>query len=130
MNFPEIIKGLRVKRGLTLRKFCLGNGLDPSNWSKLERGLLAPPRDSETLDKWALLLGLERDTEEWQEFMDAADLERGQVPHDLLASPDLRDRIMSFLKAIRAEQQAGREIRDREPVPRFYAPSSNDDFID
>ena len=39
MRFGEHIKARRLEMGLSLRAFCLKNNEDPSNWSKLERGL-------------------------------------------------------------------------------------------
>lgn len=48
-TFGEYYRKLRIAKGLTLRKFCLENMLDAGNHSKLERGLLPPPRDMETL---------------------------------------------------------------------------------
>jgi len=33
---------------------------DPSNWSKIERGMLAPPTDEKTLKNWAKILGIKK----------------------------------------------------------------------
>jgi len=40
--FGEFIKQIRERQRLGLREFCLENGCDPSNWSKIEREVLAP----------------------------------------------------------------------------------------
>jgi ribosome-binding protein aMBF1 (putative translation factor) len=42
--FGEFIKERRVAKGISLREFCKRMETDASNWSKVERGLLAPPR--------------------------------------------------------------------------------------
>ena len=55
--FGTFIKELRAKQRLGLREFCLEHGHDPSNWSKIEREVLQPPRDEETLRTWAKQLG-------------------------------------------------------------------------
>ena len=34
--FGEFIKQIRARQHLGLREFCLENGYDPSNWSKIE----------------------------------------------------------------------------------------------
>ena len=36
----EFIKQIRARQRLGLREFCLKNGYDPSNWSKIEREVL------------------------------------------------------------------------------------------
>lgn len=46
-KFAEYIKDLRVEKEITLREFCKISGLDPSNWSKIERGIHAPPKSKE-----------------------------------------------------------------------------------
>ncbi len=42
--FGEYFKKKRLEIGKTLRQFCLENGLDPGNISKIERGILRPPQ--------------------------------------------------------------------------------------
>ena len=54
--FTETIKSLRLERRLTLRDFCERVGLDPSNWSKVERGGNPPPGDVGVLERLAAFL--------------------------------------------------------------------------
>ena len=61
--FGEFIKQVRERQRLGLREFCLENGYDPSNWSKIEREVLPPPRDADTLRTWAKQLGLKPSTQ-------------------------------------------------------------------
>jgi len=49
-KFGEYIKDLRVEKEITLREFCKTAGLDPSNWSKIERGIHTPPKSKEVLE--------------------------------------------------------------------------------
>ncbi|MBN4070737.1 helix-turn-helix transcriptional regulator [Olleya sp. AH-315-F22] len=42
-DLGNLIKEKRIENGLTLRRFCLAIGADPSNWSKIERGLIKFP---------------------------------------------------------------------------------------
>ena len=44
LTFGEFIKQLRLQNRITLREFCRLAGIDPSNWSKIERGMLQPPK--------------------------------------------------------------------------------------
>ena len=70
--FGTFVKELRARQRLGLREFCLEHGHDPSNWSKIEREVLAPPRDEDTLRGWAKQLGLKQGSEDWLKFFDLA----------------------------------------------------------
>lgn len=50
VDFGRHLKEMRLKKGLTLRAFCLKNKVDPGNQSKLERGFLGAPETMELLD--------------------------------------------------------------------------------
>src|ERR1700733_9191117 len=83
--FGSLLKRLRLKTGKTLREFCGEHGLDPGNYSRLERGIFPPPSGSELLEKYAHCLGLKPGTDEWLEFFDVAAACRGEIPKDLLS---------------------------------------------
>ena len=80
MSFGETVKNLRIAKKVTLRQFCQEHGYDPSNWSKIERGINPPPKDEETLMRWAKALGLKAQTEDWKNFMLEAEVSRGNIP--------------------------------------------------
>src|SRR5688572_7293809 len=61
--FGPFLKELRLKKRLGLREFCIKHQHDPSNWSKIEREVMPPPRHNETLRKWAKQLGLKPDSD-------------------------------------------------------------------
>ena len=50
--------------GLNLREFCRRNGFDAGNVSRLERGVLPPPKSEEVLESYAQALKLR--PEDWQ----------------------------------------------------------------
>src|SRR5436190_12135059 len=79
--FGEFVKELRARQRIGLREFCREHGHDPSNWSKIEREVLAPPRDEENLHTWAKQLGVKQGSEDWQFFQ-----LRGRRPGRLLRS--------------------------------------------
>ncbi|MBI3326549.1 MAG: helix-turn-helix domain-containing protein [Nitrospinae bacterium] len=83
-KFGEFFHARRIGTGSTLRQFCLEHGLDPGNISKLERGLLRPPKSPEKLGYYARLLQLTPGTPEWQKFFDLAAAERGKIPEELM----------------------------------------------
>ncbi len=82
-SFGEFIKECRIKLGKTLREFCLENGLDPGNVSKLERGKLPPYDSTSKLTEYARYLKLKENSPQWQNFFDLASIERGKFPKDL-----------------------------------------------
>ena len=81
-TFAEAARGHRLRLQMSLRKFCLANGWEPGNTSKLERGLLPPP-SGERLMAYAHALGLVEETDDWREFHDLAAAAKGEFPDDL-----------------------------------------------
>jgi transcriptional regulator with XRE-family HTH domain len=99
MKFNEIAKNARLDQRLSLRQFCLETALDPSNWSKVERGVNPPPRDPENMERIAdklKLFGVSR-----AEFFDAADVSRSEIPADILSDEDLVRKLPAFFRAMR-----------------------------
>lgn len=103
MNTPfgKLLKKLRIEKGLTLREFCQAHGFDPGNYSRLERGLFAPPHKEELLEKYATALGLKRGSDEWLEFFDLAAASRGEIPKDLLSDEELLEKLPALFRTLR-----------------------------
>ncbi len=106
--FGTFVKELRARQRLGLREFCQQYGHDPSNWSKIERELLAPPRDQATLRLWAKQLGLKEGSPDWLKFFDYAAVDAGRIPDDLLRDKQLVARLPAFFRAL-AGQKPSRE---------------------
>lgn len=70
-EFAKRLKDARISKGITLREFCLDNGLQPANMSKYERGLLKPPCP-EKIHHWLSLLGYGRKHPTYRGVMAAA----------------------------------------------------------
>ena len=98
-QFGQYVKGLREKRGLSLRKFCRLANLDPSNWSKVERGLLSPPRSRKVLNDIASVLLIPKDSEEWHMIFDMAAI--GHIPVDLVGGARVAERLPIFFRTAR-----------------------------
>jgi transcriptional regulator with XRE-family HTH domain len=81
-TFGEAFKDHRLALGMTLRQFCQANDVDPANISRLERGLLPPPKD-ERLHAYARALKLVEGSDPWYEFFDLAAAAKGEFPADL-----------------------------------------------
>ncbi|MBA7550550.1 hypothetical protein ES705_43068 [subsurface metagenome] len=66
---------------MSLRTLAKKTGIDPSNLSKIERGVAYPPKKKETLQKLAQSLDLDGDAE--RHFYDLAAQVNGMFPDDL-----------------------------------------------
>ncbi|MDD5676807.1 MAG: helix-turn-helix transcriptional regulator [Kiritimatiellae bacterium] len=112
MSFGTLIKELRIAQEKTLRLFCSENGLDPSNWSKIERDINPPPKDQETLARYAKLLGLAPSTEKWNDFMSQADISRGQIPREFMADEIFLKKLPVFLRTVRGAELTEQQLDD------------------
>ena len=110
MSFGDLVKALRNAQKKTLRQFCLDHGHDPSNWSKIERGVNSPPKDEKTLERWAKQLGLKPGSPQWQEFMDLADMARGEIPKDVLSDEELLKKLPVFFRSIRGAELTEKQL--------------------
>jgi transcriptional regulator with XRE-family HTH domain len=96
--FGEELKALRLTGGLSLRDFCKATGEDPSNWSKVERGILPPPTDEERLDRIASILGVSG--ENISEFIARAVTTAGSLPKFVMTNEMLLSQLPAFLRTI------------------------------
>jgi transcriptional regulator with XRE-family HTH domain len=126
MTFGNLVKDLRIAQKKTLRQFCLDHGHDPSNWSKLERGINPPPGDEKTLQKWAKQLGLEAGTDEWQTFMDLASVARGEIPKDVLSDEELLKKLPVFFRSVRGAELTEKQLDELiKMVKELYTPDES-----
>ena len=112
MSFGELVKNLRIVQQKTLRQFCSEHGLDPSNWSKIERNVNPPPRDEGTLAKWARLLGLRPNTDGWRDFMYRAEVDRGNIPREIMSDKKLLAKLPVFLRTMRGAELTNEQLDD------------------
>lgn len=99
--FGKFLKSLRLKSDLSLREFCLKHGIDPGNYSRLERGLFPPPQRDELLEKYAVALGLARGSDDWLQLFDLAAASKGQLPKDLLSDEELLEKLPALFRTLR-----------------------------
>jgi transcriptional regulator with XRE-family HTH domain len=100
-KFSAMLKRLRLAKNVTLREFCLNNGFDPGNYSKLERGHFPPPDNRELLEKYARALEIKEGSLEWFEFFDLAAIEKGRIPDDILSDTEVVDKLPVLLRTMR-----------------------------
>ena len=126
MSFGEMVKNLRIEKKMTLRQFCQEYGYDPSNWSKIERGVNLPPKDEETLEHWAKALGLKPKTEAWKSFMVEAEVSRGNIPRDVMNDPALLGKLPAFFRTVRGSEVGERELDNLiEKIRKAHTPDED-----
>ena len=106
--FNDTIKSLRLQKRLTLRDFCAQAGLDPSNWSKVERGVNPPPGDIGLLERLADFFGLAGAAK--LAFMDEAALQRHEIPADVADHAILQRALPAFFRAARGHELTEKEL--------------------
>jgi len=107
--FNETVKSLRLQKRLTLRDFCEQVGLDPSNWSKVERGVNPPPGDVGVLERLAEFFGLAGSDK--LAFMDEAALQRREIPPDVADNVILQKALPAFFRAARGHELTEAELK-------------------
>ena len=108
--FGEFIKQIRERQRLGLREFCLENGYDPSNWSKIEREVLPPPRDEDTLRTWAKQLGLKQGSDDWLKFFDYAAVDSGRIPDYIIKDEKLVAQLPVFFRTISGRKPSRKDL--------------------
>jgi len=108
--FGEFIKEKRISKGISLREFCKRLEIDASNWSKIERGLLAPPQDQERLREIARALGIRFGSALWREMKDKANIDAGIIPEDILSDEKVLNSLPMFFRTIRSEKPTPEDL--------------------
>ncbi len=107
-HFHQFVQEKRMERELSLRQFCKSAALDPSNWSKIERGLVKHGQSPEILDRISNVLELskkERDT-----LIDLAVIDA--MPTEMLTdSKKLVEALPIFFRTVRGEKPSEDELR-------------------
>lgn len=108
--FGKLLKEKRLELDLSLREFCKKNNLDPSNWSKYERGVAKPPVNTKILDEFASYLEIEKGTAEYQEFIDFANIDQGKIPMDILENNRIKEFLPVFFRTARDTRPTEEEL--------------------
>ena len=108
--FGDYFKKKRLIVGKTLRQFCLVNGLDPGNISKIERGILPPPQSREKLSHYAKCLGIIEGSDQWLEFFDIARTDAGRIPEDLLSDKNIVAKLPLVFRTIKGQKLTGEQL--------------------
>jgi transcriptional regulator with XRE-family HTH domain len=110
--FGDFIKQKRLEKELSLREFCKQLNEDASNWSKVERGKLAPPQDEQKLEKIARVLEIEKGTSDWQKLTDYAAVDAGKIPEYLMNDKEVMEVLPIFLRTIGSVKPTPEELAE------------------
>lgn len=110
--FGEFVKSRRIKRDISLREFCRRLSIDASNWSKTERGVLAPPQDDEKLSQIAEVLGIQKESNLFGELKDKAAIAAGIIPKDILSDQETLNALPMFFRTVRSEKPTTEELEN------------------
>ncbi|MGB7575138.1 MAG: helix-turn-helix transcriptional regulator [Thermodesulfobacteriota bacterium] len=108
--FGEFIKERRIAKSIGLREFCKRLEIDASNWSKIERGLHAPPQDDGRLRKIARVLEIKIGSSLWKEMKDKANIDAGIIPEDILSDEKVLNSLPMFFRTIRSEKPTPEDL--------------------
>lgn len=109
-TFGQLVKKIRSEKRLGLREFCIAADCDPSNWSKIERGLLPPPQDPSDLNRIAVILGLSENSQEWELLFDYAAIDAGKIPSYVLQDAELVKRLPVFFRTATGKKPATEDL--------------------
>jgi len=107
-KFGSLLGKLRTENNLSIREVCKLVSYDPSNWSKIERGLISPPSEEKTLKLWAKALKIKGD--EIQKFMDDASIAQGIIPSDILEKSEMLQLMPAFFRTVRNKKPTKEEL--------------------
>ena len=104
----EFLHEKRLEREITLRQFCRDLEVDPSNWSKIERGIAPAPKSKEFRERIAEVLAL--NTEEIATLNDLATIEF--IPEDLRPEEKILEKLPIFFRTGRGEKPSKKELEE------------------
>jgi transcriptional regulator with XRE-family HTH domain len=109
-KFGEFIKNLRIEKRITLREFCRLTNIDPSNWSKIERGILPPPKSKEVLNEISRILKIKKASDEWHTIFDLATI--AHIPTELLPDQSVVEKLPIFFRTNRGQKPTRKELEE------------------
>jgi transcriptional regulator with XRE-family HTH domain len=109
--FGEFVQERRRELELTLRDFCRKSGEDPSNWSKVERGLLKPPKTRARLKRVARALEITLGSDAWKSLVDMADVDAGKIPEYVMSETEVVKALPAFFRTVGSVKPTLEEVQ-------------------
>lgn len=110
ITFGGFVKSLRMRNSFTLREFCRVTNMDPSNWSKIERGIFPPPKSNQVLQEIAKVLNLQKNSEDFNTLFDLAAI--SYIPPELLNDQRIVEKLPVFFRTMRGERPTRKELEE------------------
>ena len=104
------IKEKRIQHQITLREFCRRTLQKPSNWSKVERGVMQPPKSKVILDQIAEALELTPGSEDYNTLFDLALI--SFIPKELVGDNEILEHLPVFFRTVRGDPPTEKELRE------------------
>jgi transcriptional regulator with XRE-family HTH domain len=99
-SFGDFFKQFRKKKKITLREFCIQAQADPANISRMERGAMSTPQDTDILERYASALGIETGSNDWW-----------IIPKDLMSDSEVVSMLPAFFRTLRGQKPTEEEMR-------------------
>ena len=93
-----------------MREFCKLAELDPSNWSKIERGLFPATGNREILETIAKMIKLKKGSDHWSTFFDLAYISQQRIPDDVYRDKNVVSALPVFFRTVRGEKSSEEEL--------------------
>jgi transcriptional regulator with XRE-family HTH domain len=106
-HFNQFVLEKRMERELSLRQFCKLAALDPSNWSKIERGLVKQGQSPEILERISKVLELDQKDRETLKDLAVID----SIPVGLLPESKIVESLPIFFRTVRGDKPSEDELK-------------------
>jgi transcriptional regulator with XRE-family HTH domain len=110
VDFGKYLKGLRKASGKAARIVALEAGMQPSNYSRMEYGVINPPKPKSNLDRLAKAVGILDSKEQMAHFYDMAAAALKSVPVDLADIISKDDAVPLMLRTIGNKKLTKQEV--------------------
>ncbi|MBN2581562.1 MAG: helix-turn-helix transcriptional regulator [Planctomycetes bacterium] len=110
--FGAFLKKKRLELDLTLRAFCHENGFDVGNTSKIERGLMDPPKTPAVLEQYARALKLKPGSQDWEAFFELAAISAGRIPDRILDDRELLAKLPLVFRTTSGQSLSEEKLRE------------------
>jgi transcriptional regulator with XRE-family HTH domain len=111
LAFGDFVRNTRVRNNITGRDASSAAGILPSNLSKIEHGVLTPPRDPAKVKALAVAIGIQPDSEDAKRFFDLAAEATDSVPVDIKELLSSDTAMPLLLRTIGNRRLTAEEIR-------------------
>jgi transcriptional regulator with XRE-family HTH domain len=126
--FGDFLRLTRLEKGLTARFVASAAEMLPSNFSKLEHGLLTPPRDAEKQKRLMAALNIQAGSAAAEKFFDLAAKAANSTPIDLAQIISENETVPLLLRTIGNKRLSEDQIKRLVAI--VHAPETQDKAVE